>query len=70
MARAVDDYNKTVGSLERTVLVQARRMAELQVTDGDLPLPVSRSRPCRARSGAAELLEPAADDARALRSLL
>lgn len=37
LGRAVDDYNKTVGSLERTVLVQARRLAELQVTDGDLP---------------------------------
>ena len=35
--RAVEDYNKTVASLERTVLVQARRMAELQVTDSVLP---------------------------------
>jgi DNA recombination protein RmuC len=37
--RSVDDYNKVVGSLERTVLVQARRMAELQVTDADLTTP-------------------------------
>ena len=37
--RSVDDYNKVVGSLERTVLVQARRMAELQVTDADLATP-------------------------------
>jgi DNA recombination protein RmuC len=37
--RSVDDYNKVVGSLERTVLVQARRMAELQVTDADLAAP-------------------------------
>jgi DNA recombination protein RmuC len=37
--RTVDDYNKVVGSLERTVLVQARRMAELQVTDADLATP-------------------------------
>ena len=36
LGRAVEDYNKTVGSLERSVLVQARRMAELQVTDAGL----------------------------------
>jgi DNA recombination protein RmuC len=39
LGRAVEDYNKTVGSLERTVLVQARRMAQLQVTDADLATP-------------------------------
>jgi DNA recombination protein RmuC len=39
LTRSVDDYNKMVGSLERTVLVQARRMAELQVTDADLAAP-------------------------------
>jgi len=39
--RAVDDYNATVGSLERTVLVQARKMAELQVTDAALSTPVA-----------------------------
>jgi len=39
LGRAVDDYNATVGSLERNVLVQARRMADLQVTDADLPAP-------------------------------
>jgi DNA recombination protein RmuC len=56
LGRAVDDYNKTVGSLERNVLVQARKMAELQVTDADLaaPPPVDISpRPL----GAPELLE-------------
>jgi DNA recombination protein RmuC len=37
--RSVDDYNKVVGSLERTVLVQARRMAELHVTDAELATP-------------------------------
>jgi len=37
LGRAVADYNATVGSLERNVLVTARRMAELQVTDADLP---------------------------------
>jgi len=39
LTRAVGDYNATVGSLERNVLVQARKMAELQVTDADLPAP-------------------------------
>lgn len=39
LRRAVDDYNSTVGSLERTVLTQARKMAELKVTDLDLPTP-------------------------------
>jgi DNA recombination protein RmuC len=64
LGRAVDDYNKTVGSLERTVLVQARKMAELQVTDADLaaPTPVEATpRPL----GAPELLadlEREADD--------
>jgi DNA recombination protein RmuC len=56
LGRAVDDYNKTVGSLERNVLVQARKMAELQVTDADLvaPPPVdTAARPL----GAPELLE-------------
>jgi len=37
LGRAVADYNAAVGSLERNVLVTARRMAELQVTDADLP---------------------------------
>jgi DNA recombination protein RmuC len=56
LGRAVDDYNKTVGSLERNVLVHARKMAELQVTDADLaaPPPVDLApRPL----GAPELLE-------------
>ena len=56
LGRAVDDYNKTVGSLERNVLVQARKMAELQVTDADLaaPPPVDTApRPL----GAPELLD-------------
>jgi DNA recombination protein RmuC len=55
LSRAVEDYNATVGSLERNVLVQARRMAELRVTDADLDSPapvVSATRPL----GAAELL--------------
>ncbi len=60
LGRAVEDYNKTVGSLERSVLVQARRMADLQVTDAELPEldPVDAApRPL----GAPELLESSTD---------
>ena len=38
LGTAVADFNKTVGSLERTVLPSARRMSELGL-DGDLPAP-------------------------------
>jgi DNA recombination protein RmuC len=38
LGTAVNDFNKTVGSLERTVLPSARRMTELGL-DGDLPAP-------------------------------
>jgi len=67
LTRAVDDYNATVGSLERNVLVQARKMAELQVTDADLPMPLvvdTVPRPI----GAPELLA-SAEEERALRSV-
>src|SRR4051794_27563365 len=59
--RSVDDYNKVVGSLERTVLVQARRMAELHVTDAELATPepvVSTTR----RISAPDLLADRDDD--------
>ena len=69
LTRSVDDYNKVVGSLERTVLVQARRMAELQVTDADLAAPqpvIATTRPL----SAPELLAPEeGGEARQLRSL-
>lgn len=39
LSTAVGDFNKTVGSLERTVLPSARRMAELGL-DGELPRPL------------------------------
>ncbi|MCU1602913.1 MAG: hypothetical protein JWO22_3622, partial [Frankiales bacterium] len=39
LGTAVSDFNKTVGSLERTVLPSARRMSELGL-DGDLPHPL------------------------------
>ena len=32
--RAIDSYNRTVGSLERSVLVPARKLKELGVTSG------------------------------------
>jgi DNA recombination protein RmuC len=37
LQRAVEDYNSMVGTLERRVLVTARRMNELHVTDAELP---------------------------------
>jgi len=40
LSTAVGDFNKTVGSLERTVLPSARRMSELGL-DGELPAPKS-----------------------------
>jgi DNA recombination protein RmuC len=70
LTRSVEDYNAVIGSLERNVLVQARRMADLQVTDADLtaPTPVDMvPRPL----GAPELLASAEDPeaSRPLRSL-
>ncbi|MDX6366252.1 MAG: recombination protein RmuC, partial [Nocardioidaceae bacterium] len=41
LTSAVSSYNKTVGSLERRVLVSARRMRDLQVSDGELSAPLS-----------------------------
>jgi DNA recombination protein RmuC len=67
LSRAVDDYNRTVGSLERTVLSQARKMAELHVTDTDLPVPTPLDDVPRPL-GAPELLA-SAEEARSLRSV-
>jgi DNA recombination protein RmuC len=40
LSTAVTDFNRTVGSLERTVLPSARRMSDLGL-DGELPVPVA-----------------------------
>ena len=39
LQRVVEDYNSMVGTLERRVLVTARRMHDLDVTDAELPEP-------------------------------
>jgi DNA recombination protein RmuC len=39
LGTAVADYNRTVGSLERTVLPASRRMADLGVVETALPVP-------------------------------
>ena len=44
---AVRAYNETVSSLESRVLVSARRLAELKVTDADLEVPVQLDRAAR-----------------------
>jgi len=55
LQRAVEDYNALVGTLERRVLVTARRMRDLDLTDTEVePIPVLRHSP-RAMT-AAELL--------------
>jgi DNA recombination protein RmuC len=39
LGRSVRDFNATVGSLEGRVLTPARRLAALEVVEGDLPVP-------------------------------
>src|SRR5512144_2958178 len=57
LQRAVEDYNGLVGALERRVLVTARRMRDLDLTDGEIP-PLTALE-CTVRPlTAPELLEP------------
>ena len=65
LRRAVEDYNATVGSLERSVLTQARRLSELKVTDRPLGSPEPVEEVPRALT-ARELVE-SAEEHRALR---
>jgi DNA recombination protein RmuC len=58
---AVDSYNKTVSSLEARVLVTARRLTELKVSDDELAAPAQVDRSPR-RVSAPELVA-SADDA-------
>jgi DNA recombination protein RmuC len=77
LGSAVGHYNSAVGSLERSVLVSARRLEELSVTDLELPSPSQIDEAVRTISapellGSAEAtvvslprLGPAADDSEA-----
>jgi DNA recombination protein RmuC len=57
---AVDSYNKTVSSLESRVLVSARKLSELKVSDLELPAPTQVEGRAR-RLQAPELVASAAD---------
>lgn len=58
LQRAVEDYNAVVGTLERRVLVTARRMRDLDVTDLDLPEPEILDEVTPRPFTAVELLDP------------
>ena len=57
---AVTSYNKAVGSLETRVLVSARRFAEMEVSDQELPSPAPVTEAARPLT-AAELLDEVAE---------
>ena len=58
--RAVEDYNAMVGGLERRVLVSARRLHDLEVTDTELAAPEPLESTVRPLT-AVELLDDAAE---------
>ena len=45
--RAVEAYNMTVGSLEGRVLVTARKLADIEIAEGELPTPTTIERSTR-----------------------
>src|SRR5947209_5626086 len=55
LTSSVDNYNKTIGSFEKNVLVTARRLNALEVTDFDLESPTTVDEPIR-QVAAAELV--------------
>jgi DNA recombination protein RmuC len=61
LQRAVSDYNAMVGTLERRVLVSARKMRDLDVTDGELA-PVEVAETDVRQLTAAELIDPGLTD--------
>jgi DNA recombination protein RmuC len=62
LQRAVDDYNAVVGTLERRVLVSARRLRDLGVADSDLP-EIGLIQGVPRNVSAAELVEETQDEA-------
>jgi DNA recombination protein RmuC len=47
LTKSVENYNKTVGSLEKNVLVTARRLNALEVVEGELDSPDAIEEPIR-----------------------
>ena len=45
--RAVESYNATIGSLEGRVLVTARKLADIEIAEGELPTPALVERTAR-----------------------
>jgi hypothetical protein len=67
LTSAVKAYNGTVGSLEKNVLVSARRLNSLEIVDYDLAAPTPVDEPVRTL-GATELVT-SADEARTIVAL-